>query len=60
VFVAVLIIGGFLMLAIGIVAEYVAVAVRMAMGKPLYLVISDPKLGVLGDEPCGHEPAEQP
>jgi polyisoprenyl-phosphate glycosyltransferase len=59
VFVAVLIIGGFLMLAIGIVAEYVAVAVRMAMGKPLYLAVSDPKSGVLGDEPSTPGPAEQ-
>ena len=44
-----LIIGGFVMLALGVIAEYVAVAVRMAMGKPLYLVVSDPGLGVLGD-----------
>jgi len=48
VFVAVLVIGGFLMLAIGIIAEYVAVAVRMAMGRPLYLTVTDPADGPLG------------
>jgi len=57
VFVAVLIIGGFLMLAIGVVAEYVAVAVGMAMGKPLYLVVSDPQSGVLGDRSSRPGPA---
>ena len=38
----VLLIGGANLLAAGIVAEYVGAAVRMAMGKPLYLIISDP------------------
>jgi glycosyltransferase involved in cell wall biosynthesis len=49
VFVALLIIGGFLMLALGVIAEYVAVAVRMAMGRPLYLTVSDPSRGPLGE-----------
>lgn len=48
VFVAVLVIGGFVMLGLGIIAEYVAVAVRMAMGRPLYLTVTDPADGPLG------------
>jgi polyisoprenyl-phosphate glycosyltransferase len=30
------------MLALGVLAEYMGLAVRMAMGRPLYLVVSDP------------------
>ena len=33
---------------VGIIAEYVAVAVRMAMGRPLYLTVTDPADGPLG------------
>ena len=49
VFVALLITSGFLMLALGVIAEYIAVAVKMAMGRPLYLVVSDPASGPLSD-----------
>jgi undecaprenyl-phosphate 4-deoxy-4-formamido-L-arabinose transferase len=35
------------LLAIGVVAEYVGAAVRMAMGKPLYLMTTDPSTGPL-------------
>jgi undecaprenyl-phosphate 4-deoxy-4-formamido-L-arabinose transferase len=45
--VIVLLLGGANLLAIGVVAEYVGAAVRMAMGKPLYLIISDPSTGPL-------------
>ncbi|MCU1490064.1 MAG: putative mannosyltransferase [Acidimicrobiaceae bacterium] len=45
--VIVLVIGGLNLLALGVVAEYVGAAVRMAMGKPLYLVTSDPANGPL-------------
>lgn len=48
VFVAVLVTGGFMMLSLGIIAEYVAVAVRMAMGRPPYLAVTDPAAGPLG------------
>jgi hypothetical protein len=34
--------------SLGIIAEYVGVAVSMAMGKPLYLIIGDPNDGPLG------------
>jgi glycosyltransferase involved in cell wall biosynthesis len=43
----VLLLGGMTLLALGIVAEYVGAAVRMAMGKPLYLITSDPSKGPL-------------
>lgn len=45
--VIVLLLGGMNLLAIGVVAEYVGAAVRMAMGKPLYLITSDPSTGPL-------------
>ena len=45
--VIVLLLGGMNLLAIGVVAEYVGAAVRMAMGKPLYLITSDPATGPL-------------
>jgi len=31
-----------------VIAEYLGVAVNMAMGKPLYLIVGDPKDGPLG------------
>jgi glycosyltransferase involved in cell wall biosynthesis len=45
--VIVLLLGGVNLVALGIVAEYVGAAVRMAMGKPLYLITSDPSTGPL-------------
>ncbi|MCW2765579.1 MAG: glycosyltransferase [Nocardioides sp.] len=39
--VVLLISAGAILVAIGVVAEYVGVAVNMAMGKPLYLIVSD-------------------
>jgi undecaprenyl-phosphate 4-deoxy-4-formamido-L-arabinose transferase len=45
--VIVLLLGGVTLLALGVVAEYVGAAVRMAMGKPLYLITSDPVSGPL-------------
>lgn len=39
---------GAILFSLGIVAEYLGVAVNMAMGKPLYLVVSDPERGPLG------------
>lgn len=39
--VAVLLSSGVLLFAMGVVAEYLGVAVNMAMGKPLYLVVRD-------------------
>lgn len=33
---------GLILFALGIIAEYLGIAVSMAMGKPLYLIVSDP------------------
>lgn len=46
--VLVLFMGGLILFSLGVVAEYVGVAVNMAMGKPPYLITSDPKAGPLG------------
>ncbi len=43
-----LVLAGVLRLAIGVVAEYLGVAVNMAMGRPPYLIIADPASGPLG------------
>lgn len=42
---------GAVLFALGIVAEYLGVAVNMAMGKPLYLISTDPRNGPLGRQP---------
>jgi undecaprenyl-phosphate 4-deoxy-4-formamido-L-arabinose transferase len=40
---------GAILFALGVIAEYVGVNVNMAMGKPAYLIVSDPALGPLGE-----------
>lgn len=42
VFVAVLVVGGAVLFALGIIAEYIAASASMAMGKPVYVVVRDP------------------
>ncbi len=39
---------GAILFALGVIAEYVGMAVNMAMGKPLYLPVRDPREGPLG------------
>lgn len=39
---------GFILMALGIVAEYLGMAVNMAMGRPAYLALADPEQGPLG------------
>lgn len=39
---------GAVLFSMGVIAEYIGVAVNMAMGKPLYLIVSDPAEGPLG------------
>jgi polyisoprenyl-phosphate glycosyltransferase len=51
VMVVVLVGTGAILFSLGIVAEYLGVAVNMAMGKPLYLITSDPVDGPLGRRP---------
>jgi undecaprenyl-phosphate 4-deoxy-4-formamido-L-arabinose transferase len=42
-----LLIGGAILFSLGVIAEYVGAAVRMSMGKPLYLITTDPSTGPL-------------
>ena len=46
---------GAILIALGVIAEYVGVSVNMAMGKPLYLIVSDPHDGPLGRRRSVHE-----
>ncbi len=46
--VAILLTSGAALFSLGVIAEYVGAVVNMAMGKPLYLVGSDPQDGPLG------------
>lgn len=39
---------GAILVSLGIVAEYLGIAVNMAMGKPPYLIVRDPAAGPLG------------
>lgn len=41
-FVALLMIGGAILFSLGIIAQYVGTAANMSLGKPLYLITSDP------------------
>lgn len=51
VFVAVLVVGGATLFSLGIIAEYIAAAANMAMGKPVYVIMRDP--GDIFDSPAG-------
>lgn len=42
VFVATLVVGGAVLFALGIIAEYIAASANMAMGKPVYVIVRDP------------------
>ncbi|WP_311257717.1 glycosyltransferase [Microbacterium sp. WCS2018Hpa-9] len=41
---------GAILVALGIIAEYIGVAVNMALGKPAYLIVRDPSAGPLGHQ----------
>jgi undecaprenyl-phosphate 4-deoxy-4-formamido-L-arabinose transferase len=43
-----LVTSGATLLSLGIVAEYLGIAAKTAMGKPLYLVVSDRSSGPMG------------
>jgi undecaprenyl-phosphate 4-deoxy-4-formamido-L-arabinose transferase len=47
--VALLVTNGFILLALGVVAEYVGALLRSVQGRPLYIIVDDPKDGPLGD-----------
>lgn len=46
--IVILISTGAILFSLGVIAEYVGVNVNMAMGKPAYLIVSDPAAGPLG------------
>jgi hypothetical protein len=46
---------GVTLTALGIITEYVGVAVNMAMGRPLFLMVSDRADGPLGREDATRE-----
>ena len=48
VMVVLLVTAGATLFSLGVVAEYLGIAAKSAMGKPLYLVVSDPADGPLG------------
>jgi undecaprenyl-phosphate 4-deoxy-4-formamido-L-arabinose transferase len=60
--VVLLLTSGAILFSLGVVAEYLGIAARSAMGKPLYLVISDPADGPLGRPlaPSATRDARQP
>lgn len=41
-FIALMLIGGAMLLSLGIIAQYVGAATNMSLGKPLYVVVRDP------------------
>ncbi len=49
--VAILLASGTILVALAIVSEYVGMAVNMAMGRPLYLIVGDGRNGPLGRAP---------
>jgi hypothetical protein len=53
--VVVLVIGGAVLFSLGIIAEYVGVAVNQAMGKPPYLIVSDRSQGPLGRDAAARD-----
>jgi ribose/xylose/arabinose/galactoside ABC-type transport system permease subunit len=46
-FIALLLFGGSILLFIGIIAEYIGLLVRTSIGKPLYVIGSDPQKSAL-------------
>ncbi|MTD14105.1 glycosyltransferase [Nakamurella sp. YIM 132087] len=46
--VVLLVCSGAILFSLGVIAEYIGTSVNMAMGKPLYLIVTDPDDGPLG------------
>lgn len=42
-FVALMVVGGAVMMSLGIIAQYIGAATNMSLGKPLYVVVQDPQ-----------------
>lgn len=52
-FVALMVVGGAVMLSLGIIAQYIGAATNMSLGKPLYVVVRDPAI-TFGESPDAH------
>lgn len=46
--VVLLLCSGAILFSLGVIAEYIGISVGMAMGRPLYVIVSDPARGPLG------------
>jgi len=59
VIIAVLVLSGAILFSLGVISEYLGIAVGMAMGRPPYLIVSDPERGPLAQRaPVAAVPAE--
>ena len=47
---ALMLVGGAVMMSLGIIAQYIGAATNMSLGKPLYVVVRDPAR-TFGDDP---------
>ena len=62
-FIALMVVGGAVMLSLGIIAQYIGAATNMSLGKPLYVMVRDPSLTFAdpdhapGTEPPSHQPS---
>jgi glycosyltransferase involved in cell wall biosynthesis len=48
-FIALMVVGGAVMMSLGIIAQYIGAATNMSLGKPLYVVVQDPST-TFGDQ----------
>jgi undecaprenyl-phosphate 4-deoxy-4-formamido-L-arabinose transferase len=60
VIITVLVTTGVALFSLGVIAEYLGAAVRMAMGKPQYLIVTDPRSGPLGHDEVDDEADDAP
>lgn len=54
-FVALMVVGGAVMMSLGIIAQYIGAATNMSLGKPLYVVVRDPQATF--PRQSGHDPS---
>ena len=52
-FIALMLIGGAMLLSLGIIAQYIGAATNMSLGKPLYIVVRDPRSTFTGEQDPG-------
>jgi polyisoprenyl-phosphate glycosyltransferase len=50
VFIAVVVVGGLILFALGVLAEYVGALLQTVQGRPLYVIGNDPSLGPFADD----------